>query len=198
MLRFGDIEDALHLNIDMQRLFSERTDWHVRDFFSIVPTCAALLQHASDAALFARFVTPVTADDASGAWQRYYRRWSGVTLGQIAPELLDLIVDLTRLAPEAPVLDKAGYSAFSNPDFATLLVARNCRTLILSGIETDVCVLSTALEAVDRGLRVIVAQDAVASGSSDGHRAALDILKQRFDMQVELAGTAEIIEAWKQ
>lgn len=198
MLRFGDIEDALHLNIDMQRLFSEQTDWHVRDLFSIVPACAALLSHATDATLFARFVTPVTADDASGAWQRYYRRWSGVTRDRIAPEFLDVIVDLTRLAPNAPVLDKAGYSAFSNPDFATLLRARDCRTLILSGIETDVCVLSTAFEAVDRGLRVVVAQDAVASGSSDGHRAALDILEQRFDMQVELAGTAEIIEAWKQ
>ena len=197
MLEFGKIEAALHLVIDMQRLFAEATDWHVRDIEAILPGCAALLCHAPDAAIFARFQTAATPDMASGMWKGYYRHWAGVTRDRIDPALLEVVETLARLAPMAPVIDKTGYSAFSSPDFASVLNVRGCRTLVLSGIETDVCVLSTVMEAVDHGLRVIVAQDAVTSGSAEGHRAAMQILQSRFDLQVELADTAEIIAAWK-
>ena len=197
MLEFGRIEAAQHLVIDMQRLFAEATDWQVQNFEAILPGCAALLHHAPDAAVFARFQTPASPEMASGMWKGYYRHWAGVTLDRIDPALLDVVEPLARLAPSAPVIDKPGYSVFSSPGFATLLAARDCRTLVLSGIETDVCVLSTVLEAVDRGLRVVVAQDAVTSGSTEGHIAALQILRSRFDLQVELADTAEIIAAWK-
>ena len=39
-------------------------------------------------------------------------------------------------------------------------------TLVISGSETDVCVLSTVLGAVDRGYRVVIAIDALCSSSN--------------------------------
>ena len=39
---------------------------------------------------------------------------------------------------------------------------------IVSGSETDVCVLATVLDAVDMGYRVIIARDAVCSSSDEG------------------------------
>ena len=41
--------------------------------------------------------------------------------------------------------------------------------LIVSGSETDVCVLATVLDAVDIGYRVIVVRDAVCNSSDEGH-----------------------------
>ena len=93
-------------------------------------------------------------------------------------------------------IEKSGFSAFSAPSFAAHLAGLGASTLVLSGVETDVCVLATALEAVDRGFRVIVASDAVTSSSPAGHRAALDHILPRFEFMLELATSAEIIAAW--
>lgn len=66
--------------------------------------------------------------------------------------------------------------------------------MILSGAETDVCVLSTALGAVDHGYRVVIAADAVCSYSDVGHDALLTLFRERFSQQISIAPVAEIIE----
>ena len=45
------------------------------------------------------------------------------------------------------------------------ILQRRCDTVIVTGGETDMCVLSTVLGAADYGLRTIVVQDAVCSAS---------------------------------
>jgi nicotinamidase-related amidase len=45
------------------------------------------------------------------------------------------------------------------------------RSLVITGSETDVCVLATALDAVDRGYRVILIENAVCCSSDAGHDA---------------------------
>lgn len=196
MIQHTPIRRGLALVIDIQRLFAQGSDWQVPDLPSILPPCAKLIAHRPQDTAFARFITAPTPDQAQGMWRGYYNHWRSVAQDRLEPGMLDVLPDLRALAPDAPVLDKPGYSAFSSPEFLPLLAAHGIKTLVLCGIETDVCVLSTVMEAVDRGLRVIVASDAVTSGSRDGHKAALDILRTRFDLQVQIATTAEIIAAW--
>ena len=74
------------------------------------------------------------------------------------------------------------YSAFGNPQLHQHLRERQIDTLIISGSETDVCVLSSILAAVDYGYRIIIAEDAVCSSSDDGHDALLGLFNQRFDV----------------
>src|SRR5262249_10556298 len=83
------------------------------------------------------------------------------------------------------------------PTFAGMLGDLGAATLVLTGVETDVCVLSTALEAIERGHRVVIATDAVTSSSPTGHRAALDHVLPRFEHLLDLAPSADIIAAWR-
>jgi len=85
------------------------------------------------------------------------------------------------------VIDKSGYSALGNASLRQAVSSPEGQCLILSGVETDVCVLSTVMEAIDLGLRVILAADAMASSVAQCHDLALQILEQRFDEQVEIA-----------
>ena len=195
-LRHGPLSAPLHLVVDMQPLFGPAGPWAVPGIDALLPACARLLTHAPDAAAFARFLPADHPEAAPGQWRTYYRRWSEVTRASLAPELLPVMPELRRLAPAAPVIDKTGYSAFDPPDLATLLTIRGTETLVLSGVETDVCVLATALAAVDRGLRVVLAADAVTSAEPAMHAAALAILAGRFDLQVEIAPVAEILAHW--
>jgi len=58
--------------------------------------------------------------------------------------------------------------------------------VIVSGAETDVCVLSTALDAVNIGFRVVIVEDALCSSSDKGHDALMTMYRLRFGEQIDL------------
>jgi len=64
--------------------------------------------------------------------------------------------------------------------------------LVLAGVSTDCCVLSTALAAADAGVAVRVVADACAGATDGSHRQALDILRLYAPL-VEVVSVAEIL-----
>ena len=71
-------------------------------------------------------------------------------------------------------------------------------TPICTGSETDVCVLATVLDAVDRGLRVIVVEDGLCSSSDAGHDALMTIYRTRFTEQIELLKLEDVLSLWNE
>jgi nicotinamidase-related amidase len=187
---------TVHAVIDMQRLFLEKTDWGSVNAQTVVEPILRLLHHRPSAAIFTRFITPRRKEEAPGAWGHFYGHWSTVLQENMDPALLDLTPELADFVPPGEISDKMTYSAFADGDFSDRLHRRGTDTLIFSGVETDVCVLLSALDAVDRGYRVIIATDAVASTVDKAHEATLRHIYPRFDMQIELVTVAEIIAAW--
>jgi nicotinamidase-related amidase len=76
-------------------------------------------------------------------------------------------------------------------------LAREADGLIVTGSETDVCVLATVLGAVDLGYRVVVVTDGVCSSSDTGHDALMTLYHQRFSEQVETATAEEVLARWE-
>jgi nicotinamidase-related amidase len=70
-------------------------------------------------------------------------------------------------------MDKTRYSAFCGTDLDLQLRARGIDELHLIGVCTDICVLHTAVEAYNRGFKIVVHEDAVASFNPAGHDWAL-------------------------
>ncbi len=50
-----------------------------------------------------------------------------------------------------------------------------------------------ALGAVDLGYRVILLKDAVCSGADDTHDASLELLGDRFSVQLEISSTEDFL-----
>lgn len=180
----------------MQRLFAEPGDWHTPALMDILPAVRRLAAHDPARTLFTRFVTPFDAEQANGRWARFYERWPGVLLPEVGSAKLGLVEPLRALVPPAQVTDKSTYSAFNDGPFPVQLARCMADTLVFSGVETDVCVLGTVLDAIDRGYRVVIASDAVASSDTASHEATLTLMRRRFDIQVELATTEEILASW--
>ncbi|QIG47887.1 cysteine hydrolase [Nordella sp. HKS 07] len=196
-LRFGAIgKHAVHASIDMQRLFAEDTEWASPVVHAIAPKVARICAHAPHLTLFTRFLTPEHVEEAKGQWQIYYRHWKSVLASNIAADMLDLLPALRRFVPPARVIDKYVHSAFEAPAFQEALDDLNADTIIFTGVETDVCVLATALTAIDRGYRTILVSDAIASSNEASHEAAFDGIYPRFDQQVELIDTDTLLKAW--
>lgn len=188
---------CLHVAVDMQRLFAEPTVWHTPGLADILPRVVRLARHAPERTVFTRFVPADMPEDATGAWRGYYERWRSVTLAEMGHEPVTLVDPLRELAPPARVCDKTTHSAFNSGDFRDLVTYSGAEVLVLTGVETDVCVLGTALDAIDEGFYVVVVSDAVASSVPECHRVTLDSLLPRFDEQVLVASTSEVLAAWR-
>ena len=152
--------------IDMQRVFADpASGWATPGFAAIVPTVAALVAACAPAVTFTRFVAPA---QPHGAWRPYYDRWAFARQPPDAP-LWDVVADLT---PDAPTIDAPTFSKWG-PELAARVGAA---TLVLAGVSTDCCVLSTAVAAADAGVAVQVVADACAGVDDASHRKALDLL----------------------
>ncbi|WP_163971762.1 cysteine hydrolase family protein [Oceanobacillus halotolerans] len=70
-------------------------------------------------------------------------------------------------------IDKTRYSAFAGTDLEIKLRERGIEEVHLVGVCTDICVLHTAVDAYNKGFKVVVYKDAVASFNEAGHDWAL-------------------------
>jgi len=72
----------------------------------------------------------------------------------------------------APV-EKVTFGCFGDAGFCAALEATGRSQLLLTGIETHVCIMQTALGGLDEGYDIYVARDAVASREKAQHKAGL-------------------------
>lgn len=186
---------SLHIVVDMQEVFASNPQWGFAGIHDIVPAISRLAAAKPRQTLWTRFISAHSAEAAEGSWAALYRLWPGATLSAgaemgILPTLLPLV------AGEQAVFDKPTYSGFHNPAFTAELKRRRADTLILTGVETDVCVLATLIEAVDRGYFVVLPEDALTSSDLDAHRQILDIIPRRLKSQIFRTDVATVLEQW--
>jgi nicotinamidase-related amidase len=70
-------------------------------------------------------------------------------------------------------IEKTAFGCLGSTDFCASLASIGRRQLLITGIETHVCVLQTALLALEQGHEVFVARDAVGARLGEEHEAAL-------------------------
>jgi ureidoacrylate peracid hydrolase len=115
---------------------------------------------------------PVCAD---GAWESEY-------YGKIRPE------------PGDPIVTKHRYNAFHGTDLDIILRASAIRTVVVTGVATDVCVASTGREAFMRDYYAVIVDDGTATFSPEDHTAALRNFDRYFG---EVSTIAEITAIWR-
>jgi nicotinamidase-related amidase len=195
-LRFGPIAGPVaHVCVDMQRLFTAAGPWPVPWIEKIMPTVFEVSRHMMAETIFTRFIPPQEPGQVPGMWRNFYRRWGEVTRENLDPELLELLAPLKKMSPPAHVCDRWTYSAFGAPELIRSLRGRGVTTVILTGGETDVCVLATVLSAIDAGYRVILVADALCSTSDASHDAVLGMFTARYSQQVETVSTDQLVPA---
>jgi len=180
----------------MQNLYVN-TDWHTPWMERVLPVVERIARAKPDRTIFTRFIPAERPGQGEGTWRRYWERWSSMTLEALPPDAVDLLPSLKELVPPAEVVDKHGYSPWVEPGLHERLRARGVDTLVITGAETDVCVLGAVLGAVDRGYRVVVPTDALCSSSDRTHDALLTLYRERYGQQVEAVPSEEVLRSWK-
>jgi biuret amidohydrolase len=74
------------------------------------------------------------------------------------------------------VLDKPGKGSFYATDLEAVLRNTQIKSLIVTGVTTEVCVHTTVREANDRGFECLVLEDCVGSYFPEFHHVALEMI----------------------
>lgn len=185
-----------HICVDVQTLFAAETDWHAPWLQRVLPAIEAIVEREPPRTIFTRFIPPAHPDEADGAWRRYYERWPKMTRAHLNEEMLAVVPALRRYSPPARQVDKAVYSPWLNSRLHQALRTEGVDTLIVSGGETDVCVLATVLGAIDLGYRVILPTDAVFGSADQTHDATLTLYRSRFGEQLTACTTQDLLDNW--
>jgi nicotinamidase-related amidase len=184
---------TIHLCVDMQILFSKEGLWPTAWMDRTLPTITEIAAVYAGQTVFTRFIPPRVPEEMVGSWRGYYERWREVTRAKLDPHLLELMPPLAALCPPAAVIDKPVYSPFYGWRLPALLRERRADLVVITGAETDVCVLATVLGAIDYGFPVLLVEDAVCSSSDTGHDALLTLFRERFSEQIDLACAEEVL-----
>ncbi|MBG6108498.1 cysteine hydrolase [Frigoribacterium sp. CG_9.8] len=162
------MSDSWLVVIDMQVVFADPSSaWCTPGYAAIEPTVVRLVTHFGKRVVFTRFIAP---EHPTGAWVPYFQRWPFALVHHSDP-----------LYDPMPAFASTDHTAISRTTFgkwsdelSTIIGPDG--TVVLAGVSTDCCVLSTALAAADAGVRVIVAEDACAGQSVTEHQRAIDAM----------------------
>jgi len=76
------------------------------------------------------------------------------------------------------IIEKTSFSCMACEDYEKVLETIGRKTLVLCGIEAHVCIMLTALEALEKGYNVAVAADAVGSRTDANCQLAIARMRQ--------------------
>ncbi|WMX48277.1 isochorismatase family protein [Streptomyces roseicoloratus] len=106
--------------------------------------------------------------------------------GHTVPEIREV------LPAKAVTLPKNAFAVWDNPDIAAAIEATGRTTMILVGIETDICVAHSAIQLHHAGKRVVVVDD-TAYSPGQAHERGLRRLAGRG---IETLSTKELFYDW--
>ena len=174
--------------IDMQNMYLEqdRRDafgWPpIWDFDRVVAECAELLADARAKGIPVIYTRQVSRPDGADAMPSSKRLLAGVTSPAEAPvvepaEWSSQILD--AVAPQSGdiVIEKHRWDAFFQTDLDTILRNLDVRRLVIAGLQTNVCVETTARTAMMKNFEVAVPEDAVSTDGRMLHFNALDSMR---------------------
>ncbi len=133
-----------------------------------------------------------------------HRRWKGSTpsiAGDAGPLGRALvrgeagweIIDELAPMPDELIIDKTGYSVFSNAATHQELASRGIRNLILTGVTTDCCVQSTLRQALDLSYECVLVEDCVRASTEERHLNSLRLLRKPNGVFGTFANSDQVI-----
>jgi nicotinamidase-related amidase len=153
------------LVIDMQNdlCLDDRRRDKVNDMLPSLQRAMDLFIRAGQLVYYVCFALP--ADDEQ--FRRFGDRYciEGSQGAEIIPELMPL---------KGPVIYKRKHSAFFETELDYMLRGANVKEVYLTGLQTHICIMTTAADASFRGYRAVAIRDCVVSSDENNKIKALE------------------------
>ena len=113
-----------------------------------------------------------------------YGSWGDEILNELSPR------------PEEIVINKHRHNSFMGTELDILLRSNGIKTLIVTGVTTERCVLATVTGAITHDYYVIVPRDCVASQKLEMHNAALLVMSGNL-LKEGVTDSSQTIRVWQ-
>lgn len=171
--------------VDPQRIFADpASDWGSPMWAEALANIRQLLARFEGRTVITRWVPPF-GEERTGSWLEYMRAWP---FADRAPD--DPHFDVVEELRDLPVLEVSA-PTFGKWEVLEPIVGRT-PSLVLTGVSTDCCVVSTALPAADAGATITLVSDACAGSTPENHAAALQVMGL-YPPQITLATTEQVL-----
>lgn len=88
------------------------------------------------------------------------------------------VIDELEMSPGDVILPKRRFSAFFKTDLDQTLRTLDCDTVVVTGIATHICVLTTALDAVASDFQAIILKDCCTAHKPEYHTGTVQIYER--------------------
>jgi nicotinamidase-related amidase len=169
--------------IDMQEAFrAEGSAWQVVGYSEASAQVERLIEHLQVEAIWTRFVRD---PEEIGSWVDYYDHWSSFRVSEESEQWdLTLVPSPNDEIVTLPTFGKWGAEMVHHTIGA--------QSLVICGVATDCCVLSTVVAAVDAGKIVTLVADACAGATEEAHVQAISLMGMLSPM-VNVVSTDQLI-----
>ena len=166
-----------------------------REIIPVINRMAAECRHVGVPVIWIRSHHPKGGSD----WRHFFDHFVRPERREAAAAALSDDAPSSRFHPDMDIRDE-DYIVFKNrysclipgsSSLERLLRSLGCDTLLLAGTKTNICVESTARDAMMLDFRVVVLSDATAALTDEEHQASLNVLIQEF---ADILVTAEVVD----
>jgi ureidoacrylate peracid hydrolase len=166
----------------------------MRPVQAMVPTLAGLIREAHAAGVYVIFFRIIQVPERnSDAWESL-EEGDGPRLVMQDSWGADYYEGLPRECADLELV-KHRHSGFVGTGLDELLRERGCRTVVLGGVATNVCVEGTAREAADRDFYVVVLEDGTGAAYQHLHDTSLENVRRYLG---EVVTCEQVGSAWKE
>ena len=174
--------------------FFDQAGGDVAGIQTMIPPLLRLIEHARRAGVLVIFIRAIyDPGDLSGPMIERNRR-RALEIPRCITGSWGADFYKVEPAPDEPIVIKHRYSAFMGTGLDALLKQRGIRSLLMTGVATDVCVESTTRDGYFLDYYVTAVADCCGAAREDYHRQALDRLERDFGGATT---SAQVIEAWE-
>jgi nicotinamidase-related amidase len=157
--------------IDLQRVFGDpSSEWRAPRYAAAAANVVRLASAWGEQTVFTRFVAPA---EPTGAWVPYYETFPWA-LEPPDSKLYEFTDEVTAVAAQSGNVVTA--TAFGKWNEDLRAVVGEQPELVVGGVATDCCVISTVLAAADAGADITVVTNACAGSTDENHQKALDVM----------------------
>jgi nicotinamidase-related amidase len=176
--------------IDMQTIFSQYPRWWgCPKFNDIIEPIRRLAAQYGDRTLLTRFVAGSAHE---GSWGPYYKAFPFADVPDSDP-IYDVVDQLKELVRADNVVTMTTFSKWGDAHHGVRAKTGKYPHLVLAGVATDCCVLSTAMAAAEAGAFVTVVLDACA-GSSDANQVAAKNILTGYAPLIDVKDHQELLQ----
>ena len=87
------------------------------------------------------------------------------------------VLEVKEVVSPEHIFEKTSFSALENVEILDKIKSYGVKNIVITGIETHICVYQTTLSLIENGFNVYVVKNAVSSRKTKDYRTALELMR---------------------